>query len=206
MTPRKAKQHSHFFLVPLPLLAREHHTTTFHLIKLKSFLRRKNSMPCCIVSQIETSRGCLSSQHSSRQASQYQQCQDDNHHDCDREGCERHSSFQSVFVCVCKGVRSCLQYRRSSAKGTSKPSVQLDGTPTIWSDQCSRISRALFGRSKPLRSSHQQQNAKSGPLSDISAANENGQATRSPPSLPKSSSAIRCATSKSVHGHKRRAF
>lgn len=99
-----------------------------------------------------------------------------------------------VPVALRKGESSCVECRRYPGRIPAKASVQLDVTPTKWSDRCSRTSRAHFGRSKPRHLLQQQRNAKSARLNAISAVSAIGRATRSQPSFPKFSGVIRCAT------------
>jgi len=101
---------------------------------------------------------------------------------------------------------SCTAIYRGAWKARAKPSDQMTGTPTNWSDRSSPISPTHFGlRTLRLRS-HRFVAAVFVPLNAISAANENGRATRSPPSSPKFCVVTPCATSRSFPNGSRRPF
>jgi len=101
---------------------------------------------------------------------------------------------------------SCTAIYRGAWKARAKPSDQMTGTPTKWSDRSSPISPTHFGlRTLRLRSQRFVA-AVFAPLNAISAANENGRVTRSPPSSPKFCVVTPCATSRSFPNGSRRPF
>ena len=101
---------------------------------------------------------------------------------------------------------SCTAIYRGAWKARAKPSDQMTGTPTKWSDRSSPISPTHFGlRTLRLRSQRFVA-AVFVPLNAISAANENGRVTRSPPSSPKFCVVTPCATSRSFPNGSRRPF
>lgn len=104
------------------------------------------------------------------------------------------------------GSYLCTATYRSVRNQRAKSSGQLVGSKTQSSKPSSPTSPTRFGLTTlRLRSPHFVA-AAFAPRSAISAANENGRATRSPPSFPKSSVVTPCGTSKSGRGHKRRPF
>lgn len=116
------------------------------------------------------------------------------------------SAKVSSVSCVLSGGVSCMEHCRSGLLKLEKPTDQMIGRPTKWSALFSLISLRRFGRQTPRHASPLLLDAVCVPPNAISAANENGPAMPSLRSSPKSSSATPCGTSKSVHGHRRRAF
>lgn len=106
--------------------------------------------------------------------------------------------------------QSCMEHRRGARNSRVKSPDQLVvsqyKTPTIWSNLSSPKSPKRFGlRTLRLRSQRFVA-AAFAPLNATSADNENGPATRSPSSSPKSSVVTKCATSRSFPNGRRRPF
>jgi hypothetical protein len=115
-------------------------------------------------------------------------------------------STSSVPVALSGGVVPCTEHCRSAESPREKSSDQLTGRPTKWSVRSLPIFQEHFGLKTLRLRSRRFVAAVFAPLSAISAANENGLATRSPSSSPKSSGATPCATSRSFPNGSHRPF
>lgn len=171
MTPRKTKQHSHFFLVPQLLLVSDHHTTSLDRLKCNSDVVKKDSFPRRKLCRVETS------QHPAGKVAQQYQCRDGEHHHDNCEACERHTFFQSSVLLRKKGVRTCRQYQRRFRLQEPKFDERLFDT-TNNSVLSFQTSQGCFGRSKQPRISLRRQAAPSARPFSISPASANGRATR----------------------------
>ena len=118
----------------------------------------------------------------------------------------RSTSPVSSLLRKSMGAFLCLEPYKSALKTRAKSSDHLTGTPTNWSAPSLPTSPKLFGL-KILRLRSQRFVAAAfAPLNAISAANENGQATQSPPLSPKFFVVTPCGTSRSFPSGKRRPF
>ena len=108
-----------------------------------------------------------------------------------------------VLLCVLRRSFSCRQRCEVPGRYPLKTTEQLfkakNSSSFLTSQECS-------GPTKPRLISRLPPGAASEQRSIISPANANGLATRLLRSLRKFCAAAKCETSKSVHGHKRRAF
>lgn len=105
----------------------------------------------------------------------------------------------TVFsLSVAYGVRACMEHRRFRVGNEQKSTVKNVARqipPTYLTVTCSPTSQnACSGLKTQRRTLQPQRNAAPGKPNDISAA-KTGPATQSPPSFPKSSNVMRCATS-----------
>lgn len=114
---------------------------------------------------------------------------------CTRTGHTR--SNYIVFSVAYRGAFSCMEYRCGGAPRILKPTDQMTGAPTNWSVRFFRTLLQLFGRRIQPPTSPPWWGAVCAPPKDISEVNENGPATRSPPSSRKSFDVTRCEISKS---------
>lgn len=169
--PRKTKHDSHFLLVPKPLLERDDHSTSLDRLKLNSDVVKKDSFPRRKLCRVETS------QHPAGKVSQQYQSCDGEHHNGNREACERHTFFQSSVLLRKKGVRTCRQYQRRFRLQEPKFDERLFDT-TNNSVLSFQTSQGCFGRSKQRRTSLRRQAVPSARPFSISPASANGPATR----------------------------
>ena len=123
-----------------------------------------------------------------------------------RDPDQRNHLFSSSSQLRKRGAFVCVHYRGRPLARLWKLSGQTDGIPTKWSARFFLKSLQHFGRRTPRQILRLLQNARCALLSAISAASEIGPVTPSRPSSPKFSVVTQCETSRSVHGHKRRAF
>jgi hypothetical protein len=109
---------------------------------------------------------------------------------------------------LCDGVGggSCVQYRQFRERNPQKSSEQTCGQPNNCSAHALQTSQARSGLKTPRHNLRRLRAAALERLNIISAASVIGQAMHWLRSSPKSSGATPCETSKSVHGHSRRAF
>jgi hypothetical protein len=99
----------------------------------------------------------------------------------------------SFPVALSRGF-SCVQYRGRRSRPPSKPSVQMDGTPTKWSDRSFPTSHTRFGLTAPRQMSRRSVAAPCALRNVTSLGIANGPEMRSQQSFPKSSNVTRCAT------------
>ena len=102
--------------------------------------------------------------------------------------------------------RSWVNHHRSRGKYPPKSSGQPDGSPTIWSARFWQTLLERFGLRTRRPASPRPAAVRFVRPNAISAANENGPATPSQPSLQKSCAATARATSRSFPNGERRPF